>query len=294
QYKRLAADNQPYHTILALEEPEAHLHPQAQRTLYEQLSKMKGQKIISTHSPFIASQCQLNEIRHFKKAESHTEITALDIFNLNPEDQRKLRREVLNTRGELLFARFVVLFEGATEDQALPIFAEKYWQKHHYESGISFIGVGGDGNYTPFLRLLKSFEIDWYIFSDGEAKSIERVKNALQHVGIATNPIPGNIIIIPDNLNFESYLIQQGYQAEIKKAILEYKKDNGEIANENHLKAKEKEIETMTEQDLKKFMNDYKTKLSPYYSKIIVALNGDRCIPKIIRTLFEEMSKIIR
>jgi len=133
QYQKLEAKTQPYHTILALEEPEAHLHPQAQRTLYKQLSEMKGQKIISTHSPFIASQCQLIEIRHFKKEESFTEIKSLDIPTLTPEDQRKLKREVLNTRGELLFARTVVLFEGETEEQALPIFAEKYWRRHPNE-----------------------------------------------------------------------------------------------------------------------------------------------------------------
>jgi len=109
-----------------------------------------------------------------------------------------------------------------------------------------------------------------------------------------TATIPKNIIIIPDNLNIESYLIQQGYQLEIKKAILEYKKDNGEITNENHLKAKKKEIERMADQDLKKYMDAYKTKLSPYYSIHISLLNDNRSIPLIIKNLFDEINKKIR
>ncbi|GAH39609.1 unnamed protein product, partial [marine sediment metagenome] len=42
--------------ILALEEPEAHLHPQATRALAANLDKVKGQKIISSHSPYFIQE----------------------------------------------------------------------------------------------------------------------------------------------------------------------------------------------------------------------------------------------
>ncbi|MEX6281315.1 ATP-dependent nuclease [Providencia hangzhouensis] len=42
---------EPFFPILAAEVPEAHLHPNAQRTLFEQLRDNPGQVVISTHSP---------------------------------------------------------------------------------------------------------------------------------------------------------------------------------------------------------------------------------------------------
>lgn len=39
-----------YFPIIAIEEPESHLHPNAQKKLYRQINDIVGQKIISTHS----------------------------------------------------------------------------------------------------------------------------------------------------------------------------------------------------------------------------------------------------
>lgn len=41
------------HTLLALEEPEAHLHPHAQKALFAQIRDIPGQRIVSTHSPIL-------------------------------------------------------------------------------------------------------------------------------------------------------------------------------------------------------------------------------------------------
>ena len=53
--------------ILALEEPEAHLHPQATRALAANLDKIKGQKIISSHSPYFIQEISFEKIRMFRR-----------------------------------------------------------------------------------------------------------------------------------------------------------------------------------------------------------------------------------
>ena len=53
--------------ILALEEPEAHLHPQATRALAGSLDKIAGQKLISTHSPYFIQEIPFHEIRMFRR-----------------------------------------------------------------------------------------------------------------------------------------------------------------------------------------------------------------------------------
>ena len=53
--------------ILALEEPEAHLHPQAIRTLASNLNQIKSQKIISTHSPYFIQEISFNDIIMFSR-----------------------------------------------------------------------------------------------------------------------------------------------------------------------------------------------------------------------------------
>ena len=53
--------------ILALEEPEAHLHPQATRALAANLGEIKSQKIISSHSPYFIQEIPFTQIRMFRR-----------------------------------------------------------------------------------------------------------------------------------------------------------------------------------------------------------------------------------
>jgi len=210
---------EPFFPIMAAEEPEAHLHPNAQRTLYRQLIDVPGQVIISTHSPYIAGLAELHEIKYLNKLESSVQVYQLRI-EFEDDDLRKLKREVVHSRGELLFSKAIVLSEGETEEQALPELFESYTGKHPFSLGINFVGVNGSGaKYRPFLILAKDLNIPVFIFSDGEAQTVKELKKNYEKVFGATDIEKAPNITILDGTDFEGYLLSQGYQDLIEKTI---------------------------------------------------------------------------
>lgn len=63
--------------VLALEEPETHLHPQAARTLWAHVSVLPGQKIITTHSPYFVQHVPFRDLRLVRLTAQGTEISWL-------------------------------------------------------------------------------------------------------------------------------------------------------------------------------------------------------------------------
>ena len=60
--------------ILALEEPETHLHPQAARTLWQHVDELPGQKFISTHSPYFVQYVPFRHVRVVRLTARGTEV----------------------------------------------------------------------------------------------------------------------------------------------------------------------------------------------------------------------------
>jgi putative ATP-dependent endonuclease of OLD family len=293
------------HPMLGLEEPEAHLHPQAQRALFEQIEKISGQRIVSTHSPYIASQAKVSAFRHFRKEDSSTVVLQFDITELSKEDLRKIDREVMNTRGDLLYAKAIVLFEGETEEQAIPRFAEEYWGFSPSSLGINFIGVGGAGNYLPFLRLVNSFKIPWYIFSDAEERPLRNVSAAIRQIGInidtTTGDIPPNVIFLDYGDNFESYLVKQGYKDSICNMLNSYHENDNYLGYYMINMKNQKSVKGggtrnyQSPQDDDRAMIDIltegKTKYGlPLTESILSVENESKRFPPKLRKLFEKIS----
>lgn len=209
------------HSLLALEEPESHLHPQAQRALFAQIKSIPGQRIVSTHSPYFAGQAKLGELRLFSKHAGVTQAQRLDLQQLGADDIRKLERTVIASRGDLLFARAVILFEGETEEQAFPLWAQAYWGVTAHELGFNFVGVGGT-DYFPFLWLAQSFGIPWYVFSDGEDQPVKKLKADAKRAGIEDISKHDTIVVIPNKKDFEAHLLEAGYMDAFEAAIASY------------------------------------------------------------------------
>ena len=110
--------------ITALEEPEAHLHPSAIRSLMGIVSDLPGQKLVSTHSGDLLASVPSSAIRRFVHTDDGIEAHRIEPGTLTPEEARKFDSHLRRTRGELLFARCWLLVEGETETTLLAGAAE--------------------------------------------------------------------------------------------------------------------------------------------------------------------------
>jgi len=112
----------------------------------------------------------------------------------------------------------VVLFEGQTEEQALPVYASRYWGASIHELGFCFVRVNGT-DYFPFIWLLKALRIPWYVFADGEPDPVAKLEAALKKAGEPEAAKCANVVVPPPDNGFEGRLLAEGYLPEIEAAI---------------------------------------------------------------------------
>lgn len=131
--------------IILFEEPEAHLHPHLQLTLFNSLSALPFQSILTTHSTHITGNAPLESYVVLSKtgepAVSST-IPSKDAGML-PQEILDLERYLDATRSSLLFARKVILVEGPAEVFLIPPLLKHILGLDLNREGISIVPIYG-------------------------------------------------------------------------------------------------------------------------------------------------------
>jgi predicted ATP-dependent endonuclease of OLD family len=177
--------------IVLIEEPELMLTPHQQRHLYALLRRYaeRNQVIYSTRSPALLDAVRYNEIVRLDRTAGGTSIRRAPRELLTETQRVHLTAEFDHERNEMFFATAVVLVEGQTERQSLPLIFRRLG--HDPDAlGISIVEVGGKGNLVLVSKVLAELRIPHVIVHDtdrggpGERDNAYIRRNAGRHARI--------------------------------------------------------------------------------------------------------------
>ena len=144
--------------IILFEEPEAHLHPQLQLTLFKTLSELPFQAILTTHSTHITANAPLESYIVLSQTTRPAYVVStmpVEVAGLKQSEINDLERYLDATRSSLLFARKVMLVEGPAELFLIPALFKNVKHVELDREGISIIPIYGV-HFAVYAKLFAS------------------------------------------------------------------------------------------------------------------------------------------
>lgn len=216
------------YTLLLIEEPEAHLHPQLQNTFFNYLEELNKtddfQIIVTSHSPTITAKTDLKLLTVLQNYHNTICATQINKLSLDNKSIKYLQKFLDVTKSQLFFSNGVILVEGISEALLVPIFSRILGDNYDIErNGVEVVNVNGVA-FEHFTKLFNSeneeerLECRCAIITDddeGKEGSEERIAKIKSDEG-------GNLNSFIGNKTFEIELFKNNYENECLLKIIEY------------------------------------------------------------------------
>jgi putative ATP-dependent endonuclease of OLD family len=210
------------HMLTLLEEPEVHLHPQAQAAVTRVVRELPGQIVVVTHSPVLIAEADPRCVRILRAANP-----GATIHELNIESEKKIavfRRYIERPLGELFFARLVIFVDGTAERTALPVMLEPLLGKDPAGAGISFIECGGmiPEQLEKAIEALEELgRIPWLVFVDNDEDALGAIDGLKASDGVQLSPDHAQVVV-SGRKQLEQLLLDAGYHSEVQEVANTY------------------------------------------------------------------------
>jgi putative ATP-dependent endonuclease of OLD family len=192
--------------ILAIEEPETHLHPGAIRAAWDAIASIHGQKLIATHSGDFVARTPLHSIRRFYRKGGVVRVGEVPAGLLTAEELSRVGFHVMASSGELLFARTWLLAEGETEFWIYRGIAELIGHRLD-QLGVRIVNYQWSG-LEPLLKVAAGLGIAWFVAPDGDTQGTQDAATARTFLSGAAEA--EHLAVLPTR-NMEVLLCERGY-----------------------------------------------------------------------------------
>ena len=159
-------------SILCVEEPEAYLHPHQQRELARYLSGvLKGQVILTSHSPYIVCENTPNSIIRLYKKEKETLAASDGCSEIIESGFTDFGYRMSIIPAEAFFADYAILVEGQSE----LIFYKTLAKQIGIDLArlnISILSVEGV-SFKVYAKILDALKIEWTARTDNDVNKIQ-------------------------------------------------------------------------------------------------------------------------
>ncbi|HQG57575.1 MAG TPA: AAA family ATPase [Candidatus Dojkabacteria bacterium] len=244
--------------ILAVEEPEIYLHPQARRHLFELLFEIVKdsniQIIYTTHSPDFLATEKFDSIGLVSKDPNNgtlvkilskvdlvkfSKLTGVPADKTTTSNISEFYSTTSNFRlNEGFFAKKLFLVEGETEELCFPILF-KHFGINTDSSGISFVAVNGKNQIPKYWRLFNSFGIQTEIVIDNDDDVTGNKRSSNNNIASCFNTSVDEILNIEDNkslkvlqcnkegvFNQNIFILKTDFETAFQKDLEKYCEEN--------------------------------------------------------------------